>query len=181
MTRNFVVAALIFLSLTAAHAQTGRLFPTLTGKTIAGQTLTLPDDTGGKYTLVGVAYSQKSQDDLEGWFAPVYQTFLSKEKSMWETSGAYDVNVYFVPMLGGIKGAAAGQVEQKMQKKLDKELQPHVLLYAGPIKAYKEQLELGRKDEPYFFVLDPAGKIVYATQGAYSDRKMAEVEAHLGE
>ena len=44
------------------------------------------------------------------------------------------------------------------------------------LKPYKEALDFERRDIPYFFVLDPNGKILYATSGAYSESKMDEVE-----
>ncbi|MGB3618382.1 MAG: hypothetical protein WBA12_09695 [Catalinimonas sp.] len=180
MHKIILTTTLLLASLTA-RAQTGETFPDLTGKTITGKNLTLPDDIKGKYTLLGVAYSQKSQDDLETWFQPVYETFLSENKSMWETSDAYDVNIYFVPMLNGLKKAAAGKVEKRMKNDLDPALKSHVLLYVGSLKEFKEALDLGAKDEPTFFVLDADGRIVYRTQGAYSEQKMADIEGELGE
>ena len=171
---------LCWLALTA-QAQMGQTFPDIEGKTLTGQQVTLPAVAKGKYTLVGLAYSQKSQDDLETWFQPVFDTFISKNKSMWDVSGSYDVNIYFVPMLSGIKGAAAGKVENKLNKELDKELKPHVMIYKGSIKEYKEALGLEGKDTPYFYVLDEAGKVVYQTTGAYSEKKLGQMEAVLPE
>ena len=179
--KKIFLSTLFCLTALLAQAQTGQPFPALAGTTLTGKAMSLPNDTQGKYTLVGLAYSQKSQDDLEGWFQPVYSTFLDKNRSMWEVNGSYNVNIYFVPMISGIKEAAAGKIEKRLKKELDPALQPHVLLYTGPIKDYKEALNLGKKDEPYFFVLDADGKVVYATQGAYSDKKMEEVESHLEE
>ena len=35
------------------------------------------------------------------------------------------------------------------------------------------------KNLPYFFVLDEEGKIVYATSGLYSEKKMSNIEEIL--
>ena len=43
------------------------------------------------------------------------------------------------------------------------------------MKAYKKALNFKGRDLPYFFVLNPAGEIVYATSGKYSERKMQEI------
>jgi len=178
---KILLSALLSIATLSVYAQTGKTFPDISGTTLTGKDMSLPDDTEGKFTLLGLAYSKKSQDDLETWFQPVFSTFIDENKSMWDVSGSYDVNIYFIPMIGGIKGAAAGQIEKRLKKELDPDLQPHVLFYKGPIKDYKDALNLGRKDEPYFFVLDADGKVVYATQGAYSDQKMEEVESYLEE
>jgi hypothetical protein len=91
----------------------------------------------------------------------------------------YDVNVYFVPMFTGINAAATGTAKKKALKKVDPQLLPYILFYKGELKPYKETLEFDRRDTPYFFVLDPKGKILYATSGAYSEDKMDEVEKVL--
>ncbi|SDJ94173.1 ATP10 protein [Catalinimonas alkaloidigena] len=174
------LTTLLCLAALLTQAQTGQPFPEVSGTTLTGKSMTVPKDTQGKYTLLGLAYSKKSQDDLETWFQPVYSTFLDKNRSMWEVS-SYNVNIYFIPMISGIKEAASGKIEKRLKKELDPALQPHVLFYTGSIKEYKDALNLGKKDEPYFFVLDADGKVVYATQGAYSDKKMEEVESYLEE
>jgi hypothetical protein len=82
-------------------------------------------------------------------------------------------------MFTGVNKAAAGPVKNKMRKKSDPELEPHLLFYKGEIKSFKESLSLDRKDTPYFFVLDENGKIVHTTSGAYSQDKMDAVEGLL--
>lgn len=164
-----------------AHAQKGKMFPDLSGKTLTGKNMKLPKDTKGKFTLIGVAYSQKSDKLLKEWFEPVYNNFIDQSHGSdgFIPTSSYDVNVYFIPMVSGIKQAAAGKIEDEMIKKVDKKLHAHVLLYKGAIKDYKDILELDGKDLPYFFVLDETGKIVYATQGEYSTKKMGDVEQML--
>ena len=88
----------------------------------------------------------------------------------------YDVNVYFVPMFTGINAAATGTAKKKAVKNVDTQLLPYLLFYKGDLKAYKEALDFEKKDIPYFFVLNPEGKIVFATSGAYSQDKMDSIE-----
>jgi hypothetical protein len=136
----------------------------------------LPVDVQGKYTLLGLAYSKKSEDELNSWFEPVFSKFIQKTKGLMAGFG-YDVNVYFVPMFTGINAAATGTAKKKAIKNVDPQLLPYILFYKGELKPYKEALDFERKDIPYFFVLDPSGKILYATSGAYSESKMDQVEA----
>ena len=88
----------------------------------------------------------------------------------------YDVNVYFVPMFTGVNAAATGTAKKKAAKDIDPQLLPYLLFYKGELKPYKEALDFEKKDIPYFFVLDAAGKIVYATSGKYTDEKMTKIE-----
>ena len=126
----------------------------------------------GKYTIIGLAYSKKSEGALKTWYEPAYFQFLHKPEEGSLFSSSYDVNLYFVPMFSGVKKAAYKTVMKKMKKSIDPKLLPYVLFYKGELKTYKKALNFKGKDVPYFFVLDKDGKIIYTTSGSYSDAKM---------
>lgn len=153
----------------------GKLFPALEAETVEDKKVLLPDNTKGKYTLLGLAYSKKSEDELNSWFEPVFYKFIQKTKGLMGGFG-YDVNVYFVPMFTGVNAAATGTAKRKAAKNIDPQLLPYILFYKGEIKTYKQELDFERKDIPYFFVLDPEGKIIFATSGGYTESKMDQVE-----
>lgn len=156
----------------------GKKFPAMEAETIEDKKVILPSAAAGKYTLLGLAYSKKSEDELNTWFQPVFEKFIQKNKGLFESFG-YDVNVYFVPMFTGVNAAATGTAKKKAAKNMDPNLLPYVLFYKGELKPYKEQLDFEKKDIPYFFVLDDTGKIVYATSGKFTTKKMDEIEAVL--
>ena len=87
-----------------------------------------------------------------------------------------DINIYFIGLLKGIARAASGKVEAKMTKNLDPKLHKHTVISQVNLKEYKKELGLGRKDFPYFFVLDENGKIIHHTEGAYTERKMSQIK-----
>lgn len=82
-------------------------------------------------------------------------------------------------MFTGVNAAATGTAKKKAIKNVDPQLLPYILFYKGELKTYKEALDFERKDIPYFFVLDPEGKIVYATSGKYTEEKLDEVEEKI--
>jgi hypothetical protein len=165
-----------FLLALPSRAQVvGKMFPAMEAQTVEDKVVKLPQDVQGKYTLLGLAYSKKSEDELNSWFEPVFSKFIQKTKGLMAGMG-YDVNVYFVPMFTGINAAATGTAKKKAIKKVDPQLLPYILFYKGELKPYKDALDFERRDIPYFFVLDPKGKILYATSGAYSESKMDAVE-----
>ncbi|CAN5315390.1 hypothetical protein BH10BAC4_BH10BAC4_25850 [soil metagenome] len=153
----------------------GKMFPAMETQTVEDKKVMLPDDVKGKYTLLGLAYSKKSEDELNSWFEPVFSKFVQKTTGLMAGMG-YDVNVYFVPMFTGINAAATGTAKKKAAKGMDPQLLPNILFYKGELKKYKEALDFEKRDIPYFFVLDPTGKIVYATSGSFSETKMDKVE-----
>lgn len=153
----------------------GKMFPSMDAETVDDKKVNLPGDVRGKYTLLGLAYSKKSEDELNTWFEPVFSKFVQKTSGLMAGMG-YDVNVFFVPMFTGVNAAATGTAKRKALKNMDPQLLPYILFYKGELKTYKEALDFERRDIPYFFVLDPEGKIVYATSGAYTEEKMNQVE-----
>lgn len=169
----FVLFSILFFS--TAEAQIGKVFPDMEAETVEDKKVNLPLDVKGKYTLLGLAYSKKSEDELNSWFQPVFEKFIQKTGGM--LSGfSYDVNVYFIPMFTGVNAAATGTAKRKALKNIDPQLLPYVLFYKGELKSYKAALDFEKKDIPYFFVLDEQGKIVFATSGKYTAQKMDQVE-----
>jgi hypothetical protein len=174
--KKLLTIIVLLVSVNLVQAQViGKMFPDMEAETMEDKKVMLPVDTKGKYTLIGLAYSKKSEDDLNGWFSPVYNKFVRKATGMLEGMG-YDVNVYFVPMFTGVNAAATGTAKKKALKNIDPLLLPYILFYKGELKPYKEALDFEKRDIPYFFVLDTTGKIVYATSGAFTEDKLDAVE-----
>src|SRR5690606_21478279 len=157
----------------------GKAFPNMTAETVDDEKVVIPDQVKGKYTLIGLAYSKKSESELNTWFQPVFGKFIQKPEGGLFSGFAYDVNVYFVPMFTGVNAAATGTAKRKAARNIDPKLLPYVLFYKGDLKTYKQALDFEKKDIPYFFVLDKDGKIVYATSGRYTSAKLDEVEEVL--
>jgi hypothetical protein len=166
---------ILFVAPGAAAQVKGKIFPEMTAETVDDEEVTLPEDVHGKYTLLGLAYSKKSEDELNTWFQPVFEKFIQKTQGLMSGFG-YDVNVYFIPMFTGVNAAAEGTAKRKAAKNIDPQLLPYVLFYKGELKPYKDALDFEKRDTPYFFVLDPNGKIIYATSGTYTEDKMDAVE-----
>lgn len=182
MKKLFVFTGILIVCMSSnSIAQVvGKTFPDMATETVDDKKITLPHVAKGKYTLVGLAYSKKSEDELNTWFQPVFEKFIQKSKGLF-AGFEYDVNVYFVPMFTGVNAAATGTAKKKAAEKLDPNLLPYLLFYKGDLKPYKESLDFEKKDVPYFFVLDKAGKILYATSGKYVAKKMDEIEAVMEE
>ena len=179
MKASFLFLFSLIFSLTVSPAQ--ELFPTMDTETIQSKKVVLPEYTKGKYTLLGMAYSKKSEKDLQGWYQPIFNKFIQPKLGgggLFD-SFSYDVNAYFVPMFTGVNAAATGAAKKKALKNVDPKLQPYILFYKGKIKEFKESLGFDSKDVPYFFLLDEEGNIIYTTTGSYSIKKMSDIESKI--
>ena len=177
-TLVIIIFSLIFSHTVTFGQVVGKQFPAMTAETVDDKKVVLREGAQGKYTVIGLAYSKKSEDELNSWFQPVFGKFIQKTNGLF-SGFAYDVNVYFVPMFTGVNAAATGTAKRKAAKNIDPQLLPYILFYKGELRPYKDALDFEKKDIPYFFVLDPQGKIVFATSGKYNEAKMEEIEENI--
>jgi len=148
-------------------------FPALSGETATGRTVELPNSKGAKWTLVGIAYSQKASPVLEEWYEPAYLRFVAKHGLF---AGSYDVDVYFVPLFVGVNKAAYEPSMKKFRKSASPEVLELVLFSKEDLDPLKEALDMSEKDTPYFFLINAAGKVVHRTKGAFTDEKLEAIE-----
>ncbi len=152
------------------------VFPTLQGETANGVTVTLPVKTTSKFTIIGLAYSQKAAPMLEEWYGPAYLRFVAKHGLF---ASAYEADVYFVPLFVGVNKAAYEPSLKKFRKSAEPEIVDHVLFSKDELQPLQDALDMKDKDIPYFFVLDTEGRVIYRTQGTYSDDKLEAIEEVL--
>jgi hypothetical protein len=151
-------------------------FPSLTGETLEGKSITLPTDVMGKKSIIGMAYSTKSEAALMSWYEPLYDKFVTKV-GMFDKD--YDVRLYFVPMYIGLKQAAYESTKKQLKESHRTDLFPYVLFYKGELSPYDTQLGMTDKTQPYFFILDEQGKVLLKLEGSFSESKMEKIEAVL--
>jgi hypothetical protein len=169
--------AALFLLVQFSSAQVGDSFPEMTGTSLTDEEIIVPSATQDKMTLIGIAFSKKAEDDLQTWFQPVWERFIREaDPNALIPEMKPDVNVVFIPMFTGLKRGASGSAMKKMQKDVDKKLHPHVIVYSGKMGDYEEILKMTEKDQPYFYVVNKDGEIIYATSGRSSIKKLNEVE-----
>lgn len=160
------------LATLCSYSQVGKLFPELKGITLNDKKVVLPNDCKGKYTIICIAYSKRAEEALHSWLDPMYNKFVAKTGLM---DDAYDVSLYFIPMFTGIHQPSENMAKKQLQEGTGKDFYGNILCYHGSIRTYKEELNFDEKEFPYFFVLDTEGKIVYATKGFFSEKKMDEI------
>jgi ATP10 protein len=175
---KFILPVVCYLFVNTISAQVGNDFPTVVGESLTNEVIDIPKDTKGKYSIIGMAWSKKGEEELEDWFVPVFDLFIDKESFI---PTVYDVNVYFLPMFSGFKKGAHKKVMADAKKYLDEKLQPHVLFYKGKVREYRKELNFEDRTIVYFFVLDKTGKIVHAVSGKYKEEKLDGIEKFIAE
>ena len=178
MQRLLSLTSVLILSIAFLSMTTNQVFPTLECKDLHDKKITLPDDLNGKYSLVVLAGSTKTEEDLKTWLQPTYDLFVADHSHDLFGSESYDVNTFFVPVFSGVAKAAANSIKNKMLKGLDPAFQSHVLIYKGNSNELYSSLQLDKK-EAQVLLLDPSGNVVNKVTGAYSVDKMDAIEEIL--
>lgn len=154
-------------------AQKNSAFPSLVGHTLEGSSISLPEKTAKKFTIIGICFKRSAEEHLKTWINPMYETFVAKAKGTdyFDVANYYDVNYFFIPLISGFKKAA-----NDFKASTQKDLWKNVIDCDTDIKLLKEQLKPSDDNEPYFFVLDLTGKIVEIVSGKYSEDKMDKLQ-----
>jgi hypothetical protein len=175
---SIIVIASITLAFKPKGGVVGNQFPIMQAENYNGKIVNLPADTKGKYTLLGMAFSNGAETDLKTWLNPIYNKFIGKvdrsKADVFDAGVDYDINLYFIPMFTGFNQLTSKSSKEKIKAATDKQLYDYLLFYDGG-KTYKEELDFQKRDIPYFFVLDKTGKIVYTTSGKYDDKKLEKI------
>ena len=174
----------VFFLACALQAQIGEMYPAMAGENLLRKNVSLPIKNN-KVTLVALAYSEKSEEDLKEWRAALFDLFIQAPGTDLFDFDPYDGNVKFVVLLMGVNKMAAGKVKSKLEENVKDHWKEHIVVVKGKNIDHYPTLDLGKakKDriKPYFFLLDKQGKIVYATSGGYTKEKHQEIEQKLQE
>lgn len=144
---------------------TGEVFPTVTGESLAGATVTLPAVGRGEPLLLLVGYEQETQFDLDRWL-------LALDEAGWR------VTTFEVPTLPGMMPRLfAGMIDGGMRRGIPQEDWAGVVtLYgdAAPVARFtgNEDALPGR-----VLLLDGEGKVVFFHDRGFSVGTLRRLEA----
>lgn len=169
MKSTFLIALCFPLVLVA---QMGKQFPSIETYDLDEKKIVIPEDTKGKFTLVGVAFSEDAQEDLYSWSQPVFSEFMDENNL---SSLVYDPNVHLILMFTGVNQLAFNKAKEQITEGTDENLRKNVVLYKGKMEDYRKTLKMKDRKVPHFFVLDKNGKIIFVAEGRYSRKTLEKV------
>ena len=146
----------------------GRVFPTVTGKTLSDVDVMLPTAWAGKPVVLLVGYLQDSQFDLDRWTLGLLQAKFS-------------CNIVEVPTISGLIPSMISQtIDDGMRSGIPKEDWASVItLYGDSARPVVEMTgnENGRNGR--IILLDSTGRIVWFWDQGFSAKRLLELKAKL--
>lgn len=170
--KNLIITIAILSFATFVSAQTGDPFPEIDLLDLNDEPVSIPEDIKGKFSLIGVAFSEDAQEDLYSWSQPVFSEFMDDNNL---SSLVYDPHVHLILMFTGANQIAYNTAKGKIKDGTDENLADNIVLYKGAMDNYRKTLKMKDRKKPYFFVLDKQGKIIYVTSGRYTAKALKEV------
>jgi len=144
---------------------TGKPFPEITSKSLAGRVVTLPDAVKGKVALVCIAFVRSAQSMIDSWAQPFEQEFGKDSR----------FTVYEVPMISTGWKVFSWMIDSGMRGGIPLEKHDNVVTFYGDYSGYQEALGMENTDLAYVFLLDPEGIVRWKGQGYASPETEKEL------
>jgi len=134
-------------------------FPTVTGSNLQRKTLSLPRDFQGELNLVLIAFQQWQQTQVDTWIPFVRQLEEANSK----------VRYYELPTIQHRNALARTLINEGMRAGIPDPVarERTITLYLDKI-AFREALQLPSEDEIYVLLLDRKGRVLWRTEGAFT-------------
>jgi len=148
---------------------TGEVFPTVTGKSLEEERITIPDDLAGQPVILIVGYKQSTQFDIDRWFLGLLQAEVQ-------------IPIYEVPTIPGLVPTPVSKwIDDGMRSGIPEgDWGAVVTLYRGQAKPVAQLTGNRNGQAARVLVLDDRGEIVWFSDRGYSARQALEV-AELAE
>jgi len=147
----------------------GNKFPVVSGNSLAGDAVTLPDATKGQIALVSVAFVEKGQPIINSWAEPFLEKYSEKT----------DLIYYEVPMMNIPQPAAREYIDSGMRAGLDQKMHSKVVTYYGDFRSYMKELNMSDVKSGYVFLLDREGTIQFTGEGMMGKDDWKELQATI--
>lgn len=135
---------------------TGEPFPTVAGRSLADDPITLPDDLAGEPALLVVGYVQDAQFDIDRWLLGLIQ-------------GDVAVRTLEVPTVRGlVPGLIRGTIDGGMRGGIPEAYWGDVVTVYGDAEAIAAFTGTERPRNARVLLLDPEGRVVWFHDEGYA-------------
>jgi len=145
-------------------------FPTVSGKTLAGQDVTLPDYFEGDRVLVSIAFGYDHQDTVDSWVA-LYEDMAADHPRL---------GFYEVPVADAHPGWFRFHVNNGMRLGIwGDDARSHTVTVFTDLPTFLDRAEMTDTYETYTLLLDEAGNEIWRRRGPATPLTRAELDRVL--
>jgi len=162
--RNLLFLCLTLLSATAFTVDKSKKLPEVSGRTLSDNEVFIPKDLAGKYAVLGFAFTQKGELQLETWIDPMFKAF--GPESMLPSP------LFIIPMVGTSYHTI---VKNKLKKSLDKGYYPYILFLNDGENEMEKAIGQVNESLAYILLVSPRGEILHIVSGPYDAKKIEAI------
>jgi hypothetical protein len=139
--------------------------PAVSGTTLSGEKVSLPQDQRGGPAVLVLGFSQASREQAKAWGKRLAVDFREQP----------EVRFYEVPMLGGVPKFLRGLVVKKIAQDVSENGKHHFLPVYDHEPEWRALAGYAKADDAYVVLIDGNGKVRWKTEGPLSDAADAEL------
>ncbi|GAB4573200.1 MAG: hypothetical protein Kow0077_14890 [Anaerolineae bacterium] len=145
-------------------------FPPVEGRNLQGRRFRLPEDFGGTYNIVLIAFQRYHQADVESWL-PLLKR-LRREYA--------DLHIYELPTLWEMPPLRRLMLDMGMRMGIPDRATREMTITLYLDKAqFRQSLEIPTENEIVVLMVDRAGRVLWRTSGGYNAAKGAALAASV--
>ena len=160
-----------FAAMPVAEILNGDLLPTLSGKSLAGHVVVLPQAAGGRVALLLLGFTYESRFAVEAWAERFREQFGSDQR----------VTFYEVPMIGGVARLAKWFIDSGMRRGTARGDYEHVITVYQATESWKQRVHYADPNAAYLILLDGTSKVAWRYAGGFDDRAYEALSSHVSE
>src|SRR5215475_4502185 len=150
--------ALLVMGAAVAWSQSARI-PPIHGTSLAGTSITLPDDLRGRLGVLVLGFSKSSGDVCKGWGKRLAESYRDSP----------EVTYYQMPVLESVPKLVRGMVVKSIKSGVPEAEQTHFLPVFSDEATWRKIAHVGNFDDAYILVIGGDGKVLWQTSGKVTD------------
>lgn len=143
--------------------------PATRTKALDGADIEFPETGSHKPIVVMVGFSHKSSGQFEAWNKALLSRYIKDSQ----------VSYFELVDLAGVPAMVKPMILHGMRRTIHGEEQSHFAPFYSDDAAWKKAVNFAAQDHAYLIVADQAGSIVWQTDGAPDDAKVAALQGAL--
>lgn len=169
MWRCFVFTQVLALGFLVGIPLRSEQMPRITGKSLAGNQVSLPSATAGSVAILCIGFSHGSQSQVKPW----------RERATKEFQEEARVRVYSIAVLEDAPRFVRGMIVRGMKHGVPaQEHKSFLVLYRGE-KELKQIAGFNHSGEAYILLLGPKGEIEWRRHGPPTDAAFKELTVRI--
>jgi hypothetical protein len=152
----------------AGQVATARI-PSLQGTTLAGQTVSLPQQLKGGVGVLVLGFSKSSGDVCKGWGQRLAESYRDSQ----------EVTYFQMPVLESVPKLIRGMVVKSIRSGVPAAEQPHFLPVFSNEAEWRTIARYSNADDAYVLVVDGEGGVRWQTSGRVTDTGFAALKQQV--